>query len=474
MARTAHNTQTQQASTSNETIILRGPREVALPRLVFILAVFTLTVIGFVMVFSSSTIEAINEGAVATSYLTRQLVAAVLGIMVATFFAVAPYYVWLDRWAWVFLTVVIILLLATAAFGTAELGAQRWLTIGPITFQPSELAKPAFVMMAARILYKWRIEKEYSLARMTATTVFAVGVPLLLLYVTQSDLGTTLICFIGILTALWLSDIPVAVFIGVVLLLAFFVVGAVFTTGYRLDRLSFLNPKDDYYGAGYQLVRSFYAFAEGGIFGVGLGNSTEKYLYLPEAETDFIFAIIAEELGLVGAVVVIALFLVVLWAGLHIARNAPDLFGTMLAGACTVMLVFQAFLNIGCVMGLLPTTGKPLPFISAGGSALIGAFALVGFILSVSFASGSDSGVFERRRNDLLVVRSGNAGARSSGARSSGARSSSSRAQQSSSGRLTRSESSNTSKRLGWRTQQGSAGRSTGSSARAAARNRRR
>ncbi|MEG0505304.1 MAG: FtsW/RodA/SpoVE family cell cycle protein, partial [Raoultibacter sp.] len=148
----------------------------------------------------------------------------------------------------------------------------------------------------------------------------------------------------------------------------------------------------------------FYAFAEGGIFGGGLGNSCEKFLYLPEAETDFIFAIIGEELGLIGALVVIMLFLVFLYAGVRIARTAPDNLGAMIAGSFTIMVVFQAFLNIGCVLGLLPTTGKPLPFISSGGSSLIACLFMVGFILSVSQHSAEPS-VYEQRRQDLRVVR---------------------------------------------------------------------
>ena len=186
-----------------------------------------------------------------------------------------------------------------------------------------------------------------------------------------------------------------------------FALVAIVFTGYRSDRMLFLDPWDDGeggYGNGWQLIHSFYAFADGGLFGVGIGNSREKYLWLPEAETDFIFAIIGEELGLVGALAVVALFMLLLWAGMRIARSAPDNFGAMVAGSCTIMIVFQAFLNIGCVIGLLPTTGKPLPFISSGGSSLIATLIMVGLVLSVSQAAGAPS-VYDRRRDDLRVVR---------------------------------------------------------------------
>ena len=191
--------------------------------------------------------------------------------------------------------------------------------------------------------------------------------------------------------------------------LVVFALGATVFSSYRGDRFLYLNPWNDGengYGRGYQIIHSYYAFAEGGIFGTGLGNSREKYLYLPESETDFIYAIIGEELGLIGAVAIIIVWLVLLWAGMRIARAATDDFGAMISGALTIMLVFQAFLNIGCVIGVFPTTGKPLPFISSGGSSLIASFMMIGLILSVSEDTGGRS-VYEGRRDDLRVVRGG-------------------------------------------------------------------
>ena len=208
---------------------------------------------------------------------------------------------------------------------------------------------------------------------------------------------------------------------------AFFVFGliAVFGTGYRSDRMLFLNPWDDGedgYGNGFQLIHSFYAFAEGGLFGVGLGNSREKFLYLPEAETDFIFAVVGEELGLVGAMVVVALFLGILWSSLRIARLAPDMFGLMVAGGCGIMLTAQAFLNIGCVVGLLPTTGKPLPFLSSGGSSLIATFILIGLILSVARGADLQPSVYEQRRADLRIIKTQHTTGGSGAGRSTGGR----------------------------------------------------
>ena len=177
-----------------------------------------------------------------------------------------------------------------------------------------------------------------------------------------------------------------------------------FGTGYRADRWSFLNPWDDGqggYGSGFTIscIRIL-RFPEGGIFGVGLGNGHEKYQYLFASDSDFVFAVIGEELGMVGCLAVIALFLGVLYTGTLIARSARDDFSMMIAGGLTIALVFQAFLNIACAIGVFPTTGKPLPFISSGGSSILASLIMVGLILSVSRDAAS-SDEFDRRRSSL-------------------------------------------------------------------------
>ena len=366
---------------------LSGPTEVVRPRVILIGSVLVLTIIGILMIFSSSSIEALENGRNIASYATEQILFAVIAIAGCAFVAFfLPYRSWMGKMLDSFWLVSLILLILTFSIGTASLGAQRWLNLGPISFQPSELVKPVFILYAARIMFEYRT-KNLDTTQLGIRMAVMVVAPLLFMYWAQSDLGTTLICVVGLFAVLWLADIPAkpfAITVAIVLLLGII---AVFGVGYRSDRMIFLNPESDPYGAGYQLLRSFYAFGEGGIFGVGLGNSTEKYLYIPEAETDFIFSIVGEELGLIGCLLIVALFIAVLYAGIEITRQASDQFGAMIAGACTTMLVFQAFLNICCVIGLAPTTGKPLPFLSSGGSALIGSYLLVGIILSVSVGS---------------------------------------------------------------------------------------
>lgn len=382
-----------------------------LPRMVMMLIVLALTLLGFVMIFSASSISAIVEESDASSYLVDQVVFAAIGIIAAILvWKVFPYRAWMGTLLWLFWGVSVFLLLLTAATGLSALGAQRWVSLGFFSLQPSEFAKIAFILMTARLFTDLQ-SGQLTFSRFLVAMGLLVVAPIMLLFFSQSDLGTTAIIALGILGVMWFGEVPLRWIAGVVLALVLFAVLAIVTSGYRTDRMLYLNPWADGqngYGAGYQIIHSFYAFSEGGIFGVGLGNSREKYLYLPESETDFIFAIIGEELGLIGALLVIIAFLVLLWAGLRIARACRDDFGRMVAGALTIMLVFQAFLNIGCVIGVFPTTGKPLPFISSGGSSLIASFMMIGIILSVADADKREARSLqqerEKRRGQLRIL----------------------------------------------------------------------
>ncbi len=388
------------------------------PRLIMLLCVLGLTLLGFVMIYSASSISAMSEDISTASYLIDQLGFAVVGVIAMfVLWKVVPYRFWEGPAIWVIWGVAVALLLLTAIMGLSALGAQRWLRLGPISLQPSEFVKIAIVLMAAKLFSEFRMGLTDPRTFIVQMIIFIVA-PTGFLFATQSDLGTTAIIALGVLGVMWLGEVPLRTILIVIGCLVVFALGATVFSSYRGDRFLYLNPWNDGengYGRGYQIIHSYYAFAEGGIFGTGLGNSREKYLYLPESETDFIYAIIGEELGLIGAVAVIIVWLILLWAGMRIARAATDDFGAMISGALTIMLVFQAFLNIGCVIGVFPTTGKPLPFISSGGSSLIASFMMIGLILSVSEDTGGRS-VYEGRRDDLRVVRGG----RSERARSRG------------------------------------------------------
>ncbi len=380
-----------------------------MPRLAMIVAVALLVLIGIVMVFSASTVEAINNGEAPTSYVVKQVVFAAVGTVLAVFVYKSDYRTLMGGPVfWVLWGVCALLLLAVPFIGTNILGATRWIYIGGFSLQPTEFAKIMLVAAGAKIMYELREEmRDFKQTALFAAVL--VILPLAFLYKTQSDMGSAVVILLGLLAVMWLGEVPTRIMViacGVIV-----AVGALGIVGYRADRVAvWLNPWSDQYGDGYQMIRSFYAFSEGGLIGVGLGNSREKFLYLPEAETDFIFSIIGEELGLLGTLAVIALFVVVLYCGLRISQRAAEPFGCMLAGGLTVMLVGQAFLNMACATGLFPTTGKPLPFISSGGSSIMASLLMVGVIMSVSRVAGEEAcrpqrSAAERRRENLNFIR---------------------------------------------------------------------
>ncbi len=375
-----------------------------------ILSTAALVVLGLVMVFSASSVTAFVEQGDAYGEAIKQIIFALIGVAICVGVIIAS-----KAFGFEFMTskfvvyafwgLCVLGILATAALGKEALGAKRWLYIGPVSIQVAEFMKIALVLMSARIMIEFN-EGMDALKVFVRCAIFIVA-PLALLFVLQSDLGTTVICLVAIFAILILGGVPARWIVLLLVLIAALVVAAIAAAPYRMTRfLTFLDPWGNAEGDGYQIVHSLQALASGGLFGVGLGNSYEKLQYLPEAETDFIFAIIGEELGLIGAMVVVALFVVFLYGGYCIAKDASTNYGMLIAGALTTMLVAQAFINILCVIGFFPITGKPLPFISSGGSSLISSLLIVGIILSVSFTSEPAETPYQERREKLHVVSS--------------------------------------------------------------------
>lgn len=372
------------------------------------LIVLALSVFGLVMVFSSSSITAISNDLDATYFLTRQGLMVVAGVAAVVAMHVFPVMSMLRSPAfqgmiWIGCVALIVI---TAVMGFAVFGAQRWVEIGGIKFQPSEFAKLGIVLMAARIFTDWR-EGKLGGWDLVKEIAFYLLLPVGMVFALQSDMGTALIIAMGIIAAAWLAEVRSLFIVAVVVLGVLVVLSTMIGSDYRSDRWVFLDPKNDGqggYGTGYQIIHSYYALADGGLFGMGLGASRQKYLYLTQSETDFIFAVIGEELGLLGCLVVIVLFLALLYTGLKIAREAVDAFGCVLAGSLTILLTAQAFVNIGSVIGVLPTTGKPLPFISYGGTSIIACFLAVGAILLVARESVV-SDRYQVNRENLRFVR---------------------------------------------------------------------
>jgi cell division protein FtsW len=347
-------------------------------------AAVVLLSIGVVMVYSASAIMAADRFRDPYFFLKKQLFWAALG-GACLWAALRMDYRRLERCMLPLLIVaaVLLVLVLIPPFGQSINGTRRWLRFGPVSFQPAELAKLALVVFLAAFLAR-RKDELLDLWRGFAPPV-TVAVAFALLVVAQPDLGNAVTLVALTFALLFLAGSRLShlslVFVAVVP----FVVAAVLVAPYRLRRvMAFLDPWQDPRGSGFQIIQSWLALGSGGLFGRGIGDSRQKLFYLPEAHTDFIFAIIGEEGGFLGAMVVLGLFVVLLWRGLRIGLRTPEPFGAYLALGITVLLATQTFVNLGAVTGLLPTKGLPLPFISFGGSALVVTMFATGVLLNIS------------------------------------------------------------------------------------------
>ncbi len=279
-------------------------------------------------------------------------------------------------------SVVMLALLYVPGLGLMKGGARRWLKLGPVIAEPSELVKFALVFFLASFLSK-RQERMREFTHGPLAAFLIVG-PITLMILKQPDFGSTVMIALILFAMLWAAgarwDHLAAAGSGAIGLLVF----QAAAKSYRVKRLTtFLDPWSVARGAGFQLVQSFIALGEGGKWGVGLGAGRQKMFYLPEAHTDFVFAVVGEEFGLVGAAVVVALFLVILFRGMRIAHDEPDPFASLLAVGLTALLSIQALINMSVVIGLIPTKGLPLPFLSYGGTSIIIAMAALGALLAL-------------------------------------------------------------------------------------------
>ena len=361
-----------------KSIILSAPDKTLL------LVVTFLVIIGFLAIFSATAPKCMREGANLASFLIKQMIYAGFGFLAMGWFAKFDYKK-LERYNTKFLWIVAILLLVLqfTPLGVTINGAKRWINLGFMQLQPSELAKPLFCMLLASNFK----EKVDLLNFNNWTSTFIPILILLGIIYKQPNLSMVII----LLTTSFMLYIAARGSLKLVAILGGLgFAGALFylpklLQGYQMDRINvWLNPGSDALGKGYNIIQSLIAFASGGFLGTGYGGSIQKLAYLPECHTDFIFAIIGEEFGYLGCLFIIGLFTVLVYRGLRIAKRCPDMYGKLLAIGITVIFGFQAFLNMSVASSFFPVTGVTLPFISYGGTSIIVSLAMVGILLNIS------------------------------------------------------------------------------------------
>ena len=360
-----------------------------------------LLLVGLVMTLSASFVADAESGDAFATFVNQVQFAAIglVGFVLAARFHHA---VWRPlSWPMLGIALVALLLVVVPGVGYEQYGATRWLAVGPYIVQPSEFAKLATLLWLTDVTTRKREHRAARLgvpmarAQLPTRHLLVPAVPLLgleaVLLMLEPDLGTTLLLTLIVLLVLWFEGIELRL-VGALVVATGVAAGiAIALAPYRMARIvGWLDPEADPLGTGWQLLQSLYALGNGGWFGTGLGASRGKWEYIPNPETDFIFAIIGEELGLVGALVVVALFTGVLVVGMRVAAGARDHFGRVVAAGITAWLVGQAFLNIGTVTGLLPITGVTLPLVSVGGSSLVSTLVALGILCSIARSNGAE------------------------------------------------------------------------------------
>ncbi|UCZ51825.1 stage V sporulation protein E [Bacillus shivajii] len=360
------------------------PKVRSAPDLLLIGATVCLLIVGLIMVYSASAVWADYKFDDSFFFLKRQMFFAGLGLIAMFFMMNIDYWGWRDM-AKIFVIICfgLLVIVLIPGVGLVRGGAQSWLGVGAFSIQPSEFMKIAMIFFLSKYLaenQKYVTTWKRGLLPSFGLVLLAFGLIML-----QPDLGTGMVMVLTCVVMVFIAGARIAhfVFLGVVGLIG--LVGLILSAPYRLERItSFLDPWQDPLGSGFQIIQSLYAIGPGGFLGLGLGASRQKYFYLPEPQTDFIFAILSEELGFIGGAFVLACFAILLWRGLRIALYAPDLYGSLMATGIIGMIAIQVMINIGVVIGLMPVTGITLPLLSYGGSSLTLMLTSIGVLLNIS------------------------------------------------------------------------------------------
>lgn len=358
------------------------------------ITVLLLLSLGIIMVLSASAPSALSTTGSSYTYVKKQLLFAIAGLFVMFFLSKVDYRFYKKYyWYIYFASWIILLLVVVPGLGYAVKGATRWIKIGGFQFQPSELTKIGMIIFFAGYLSDHKNELQEFKRGFLKPLAFLIP-PIGILYVVQNHFSVSLVIGVVVLVIMFMAGCRLKYFliVGIVGISAILgLLGVMQMKGsesFRLDRIStYFDPWADAQGTGYQTVQSLYAIGSGGMFGLGLGNSKQKYLYIPEPHNDFIFSILAEELGFFGCILVIALFAIFIWRGILVSMRAKDMFGSLVAIGITTLIAIQAVINIAVVTGTVPTTGMSLPFFSYGGTALLLLLANVGILLNISRSS---------------------------------------------------------------------------------------
>jgi cell division protein FtsW len=360
------------------------PTKKTTPDLILLIITFTLLTVGLIMVYSASAIWADYKFNDSFFFAKRQLLFAGVGIFAMFFIMNVDYWTW-RTWSKTLIIVCFILLILVLipGIGNVRNGSRSWIGVGAFSIQPSEFMKLAMIAFLAKFLSeRQKLITSFKLGLLPSLALVFTAFAMIML---QPDLGTGTVMVGTCVAMIFIAGARVSHFVGLGMIGIAGFVGLIISAPYRIKRItSFLDPWQDPLGSGFQIIQSLYAIGPGGLFGLGLGQSRQKFFYLPEPQTDFIFAILAEELGFIGGSFILLLFALLLWRGIRIALGAPDLYGAFLAVGIIAMIAIQVMINIGVVTGLMPVTGITLPFLSYGGSSLTLMLAAIGVLLNIS------------------------------------------------------------------------------------------
>jgi len=348
-----------------------------------LLAVILISLFGLLMIYSSSNIWAEYKYNDPYKYLKSQAIFLIIGYILMIIISKFPYQNYKKLANIIFLTCTIMLILVLIpGIGTVRNGSRSWFGIGSLGLQPSEFTKLGLIIFTSK--YLANNTKELKDIKKGVLPILGVLLLIFGLIMLEPDFGTGVVIVMTIIVLLFISGVKMNFFIKIGILGLIGVIVLILIAPYRLERIiSFINPWTDPLGSGFQIIQSLYAIGPGGLLGLGFGNSIQKHFYLPEPQTDFIFAIISEEFGFLGVLIISTLFITIIYSGLKISMRCQDNFGKFLAFGITFGLAFQTILNLMVVVGLLPVTGVTLPFLSYGGSSLLISLINIGILLNI-------------------------------------------------------------------------------------------